>query len=263
MELTWTKHTFQLQFEAHKVYEGSAHAIYHVPCAKLTKLRDCKRITSWEHNRPCNRQRVAALRGYQNRYKHVNGTIHLAYLKDKGLVCYEGNHRFQALSCDVPYVLVDILWNADFEDVKREFLAINSGENVSELYIKAVNDKITPAVKECIEEYMEDVIMKYPGCCGKGKSRTNRPMFFVDEFKDRIIRLYKYFSRQECTIERLIQALEYLNESYASGDKEIKYTKGKELSAKSHAKAHAMGFYLYCPSEPLSVKDVEWALQFV
>jgi hypothetical protein len=171
------------------------------------------------------------------------------------------NHRFQALSTEVTYVVVDIMWHATFEDVKRAFLAINSGENVSELHTKTLDDNTMDEVKERIEEYIEELIFRCPGCVGKGKTRANRPMFLIDDLKTRLRKLYKYLSKKNYTIEQILDALNYLNDSFGNGEREIVYTKGKKLSDAALRKAANMGFYLFCPSEPLSVVDVKWALE--
>lgn len=263
MEPIWSKHETYAYFEEYKISEGwkSTYTFYYIPCFKLIELRDCSCIKKWKHNRPHDEHRVLKLRKYQNLQKHVNGTIHLAYLKEEGLVCYEGNHRFQALTTEVPHVVVDIMWNASFDDVKREFLAINSGENVSELYTKITEDDTMNRVKEQIEEYTEETILVHKGCSGKGKVRANRPMFLVDDFKTKIFNLYKYFSKKGFTIEQILQALDYLNDAFSTGERNIEYTKGKKLSDKAFQKACEMEFYLYCPAEPLRIADVKWALE--
>jgi hypothetical protein len=72
--------------------------------------------------------------------KRVDGIIYLACV-DKELVCYESNHRREALDelADVHHILVDILWDATDEMVKAEFLRLNKAVSVPELFVEETN----------------------------------------------------------------------------------------------------------------------------
>ena len=93
-------------------------------------------IKRWKHNRPPDKERVQEIHNYMIESKRVDGMIYLACV-DKELVCYESNHRREALEglTDVQSILVDILWDATDEMVKTEFLRLNKAVSVPELYI--------------------------------------------------------------------------------------------------------------------------------
>ena len=240
------------ELEKHKLYEEGVYSVYCIPSKELAGLKD--EIKRWSGNRKEIKARVEEIKKYQALTKHVNGTIHFACLEDEGLVCYEGNHRFRALTRNCGKVIVDIMWNATQEDVKREFQAINSAQAVSEIYMEEKENS-----KKEIENYVESVATDYPQMVGK-KNRANRPMFVCDDLKNRIHELYKHFSKKQNgghNILHLVDAISFLNQSYVDGTKEL----DSDLKPKGLQKARESGFLLYCSASPLSVREVRWALE--
>lgn len=268
--LGYSKGDFQDLFEKYRVSFdqvrsnkiGAEHVLYYLPSKLLVELRESGDVKRWKNNRPPALNRVNAIRKYQDARGHVNGTLHLAYLEDQGIVVYEGNHRFQALTENVDGVVADMIWDASFTDVKSEFIAINSAMPVSTLYLDPKAEENDPIVNE-IEDFVEDLCRTFPKMVSKN-TRAIRPHFTADELKTRIKALHKHFSRQNHgghALEAIFLAIMFLNKSFGDERREITCTKGKELKAPKMKKAEENKFYLYCPSDPLSITDMEWALQ--
>jgi hypothetical protein len=245
---------FREQMGEYKIYTNGNHVGYCIPSKELvTWDRDVKR---WSGNRKEIKERVKEIREYQTETKHVNGTIHFAFLEDEGLVCYEGNHRFRALTRNCGMVVVDVLWNATQDDIKREFRAINCAQAVSEIYL---NEKKGKGHVVKIEEYVESVCTNRSGMVGKG-NRANRPMFLPDDLKTKIGNLYKHFSKKEnggYSLEDVLEAITFLNDSYCDGTRDH----NSDLKPRSLQKAEREGFLVFCTREPLSIREVKWALE--
>jgi hypothetical protein len=239
--------------------EDQIHCLYYVPCTLLVSMREEGTLKNWSRNRKPNMQRVVQIRKYQNAHNHVNGTIHFAFLDDEGLVCYEGNHRFHALTDSVDGVLIDVMWTTTTTNIRQEFNTINKAERVAE----ALTDKNAEkrlAITQEVQDFVEDLCRVYPTMIGKG-NRSNRPRFLVDDFIDKIVNLHKHFSTRGYTLDNIFTALNYLNACYGNGERTIKYEKRKGLGEKSLALVEESGFYLYCSSDPLNISDVKWALE--
>jgi len=113
-------------------YSHGSHQICIIPLDIFNGLP----IKRWKYNRPPDKERVQEIHTYMTESKRVDGIIYLACV-DKELVCYESNHRREALNglTDVHHILVDILWDATDEMVKGEFLRLNKAVSVPELYV--------------------------------------------------------------------------------------------------------------------------------
>lgn len=113
-------------------YEHGTHQLCIIPLDIFNGLP----IKRWKHNRPPDNDRVEEIRSYMTESKRVDGIIYLACV-DKELVCYESNHRREALEglTNMSPILVDILWNATDDMVKAEFLRLNKAVSVPDLYV--------------------------------------------------------------------------------------------------------------------------------
>jgi len=196
----------------------------------------------------------------------MNGTIHLAWLFDEGLVCYEGNHRLQALREEVEFVTVDILWNVTEVEIAREFKSINSAQSVSEYLIKDLpsEGKVrTRKEEDPITKYVNDTCLTYESLIGKslGTQRPSRPRFVKDDLLDSVRRVCDKL-KSHYTAERVLQALDYLNQAYISGEREIPNAVG----VRNLDRARECGFMLYCTKKSsgkdvFSLSEVKWALE--
>ena len=113
-------------------YSHGSHQICIIPLDIFNGIP----IKRWKHNRPPDKERVDEIHAYMTESKRLDGMLYLACV-NKEMVCYESNHRREALEglTDVEPILVDILWDATDEMVKSEFLRLNKAVSVPELFV--------------------------------------------------------------------------------------------------------------------------------
>jgi hypothetical protein len=174
--------------------------------------------------------------------KRVDGMIYLACV-DKELVCYESNHRREALEglTDVQSILVDILWDATDEMVKAEFLRLNKAVSVPELY---VGDDSAIDVGELIR--MRDAFCEKYKTLKVTTGRPNAPNFNSDMVMNEFHRVMK---ENKIGPVELWTRLENLNDKMAQRDK-------KKLSAKVIEKCEKSGLWLFAWSRVLDGKEL-------
>ena len=114
-------------------FEHGIHYLYLIAFEDFKQLP----IELWKFNRPPDEGRVKEIAADMMKQQRMDGCIYLATINNK-IVCYEGNHRREAIA-HVPTslhpILVDMVWNADDEFLKREFMRLNKAVSVPELYI--------------------------------------------------------------------------------------------------------------------------------
>lgn len=231
------------------------HHIYCVKGSDLVGWRRDKTLGIWSLNRKRDHGRIREIKAFQDKRGHMNGTIHFAELEDEGIVCYEGNHRFWAVSDDIEYVMIDVIWNATEDQVYEEFNAINSALPVPKIMKKKL-DAPGVVLRKRIEEYVIDICEMHPKLAST-KDRANRPRFLRADLIDRIGKQYKFFSTSGgYTIDEFFTAINHLNEAIGNGVYEV----DSNLKPSSRKVAEASGFYLYIANEPLSRQDLRWAL---
>jgi hypothetical protein len=174
--------------------------------------------------------------------KRVDGMIYLACV-DKELVCYESNHRREALEglTDVQSILVDILWDATDEMVKAEFLRLNKAVSVPELY---VGDDSAIDVGELIR--MRDAFCEKYKTLKVTTGRPNAPNFNSDMVMNEFHRVMK---ENKIGPAELWIRLGNLNDKMAQRDK-------KKLSAKVIEKCEKSGLWLFAWSRVLDAKEL-------
>ena len=108
------------------------HSVCWIPGDAFNKLP----IRRWKYNRPSDEDRVKEIHEYMKISKRVDGIIYLACINNE-LVCYEANHRREAMKGidGLHNVVIDIIWNATDELIKQEFLRLNKAISVPELYL--------------------------------------------------------------------------------------------------------------------------------
>lgn len=189
--------------------QHGSHHVYWIPIAVFNQLP----ITMWKFNRPPDTGRIAEIREATKSAKRVDGLIYLAWVNDK-LVCYEANHRREALKEDMPSdmapILVDILWNATDELVKQEFLRLNKSISVPELYVEPAAEESFTAVLKAIETFCA----KYPDLRSPS-GRPQRPNYNRDKFTDEFVRIMKEL---RISSEELMARLERLNAEMSKRD---------------------------------------------
>jgi hypothetical protein len=129
------------------------HTVYWVPFDVFQKLP----IERWQYNRPPDEGRVAEIREWMRTSERVDGIIHLAAIGPK-LVCYESNHRREAMEglTTLHNVLVDTLWGATDEEVKREFFRLNKAVSVPDLYVTEAPGVQLDELRKAVDAFCEN-----------------------------------------------------------------------------------------------------------
>jgi hypothetical protein len=225
-----------------KTYGGphGSHHVYWIPVDVFNRLP----IDTWKHNRPPDIERVAEIRAFMQESKRVDGLIYLACVNNK-IVCYESNHRREALKegmpSDMAHILVDVLWNATDDQVKQEFLRLNKAVSVPELYVTAE------------EVPLEMVRNAVDGFCANYKSlkspaaNPQRPNFNRDRLMDEFYRVMK---ENRIGMDELMVRLTRQNQAMAQRDR-------RRLTPKVIAKCEAAGLWLFAWSDKLNAKELE------
>lgn len=234
-----------LQEHLAKNASGGPHGSHHVYWVPL-KIFNQLPITLWKHNRPPDMERVMEIGAHMKKSKRMDGLIYLACVNNQ-LVCYESNHRREALKHDMPddtaQILVDVLWNATDEMIKHEFLRINKAVSVPELY---VTEEDLGTTLESLMGLVNDFCANYASL-RSSTARPQRPNFnrdmLVDEF-------YRVMKENRIGVEGFAERLTQLNREMSTRDR-------RRLSPKVIAKCEATGLWLFAWSSHLNTKDME------
>lgn len=214
------------------------HTVYWVPFDIFSKLP----IERWQYNRPPDEARVAEIRAWMQTSERVDGMIHLAAIGTK-LVCYESNHRREAMKglTTLHNVLVDILWDATDEEVKQEFFRLNKAVSVPDLYVtedQSVQlDELRAAVDAFCANYKALKV---------ASSRPQRPHFSRDMVTDEFYRMLKEL---KIGVPELMERLTTLNARLRARDK-------SKLTEKVVAKCEASGLWLFAWSAKLNASEL-------
>ena len=214
------------------------HTVYWVPFDIFVKLP----IERWRYNRPPDEERVAEIREWMRTSERVDGILHLAAVGTK-LVCYESNHRREAMKglTALHNVLVDILWDATDEEVKQEFFRLNKAVSVPDLYVTEDQsiqlDELRSAVDAFCANYKSLRV---------STSRPQRPHFSRDMVTDEFYRVMKEL---KIGVPELMDRLMTLNNALRSRDK-------SKLTDKVRAKCEATGLWLFAWSNKLNATDL-------
>jgi hypothetical protein len=156
------------------------HYIY--LCDSITIVKNSK---MWCKNRPCDSVRVEELKKYIETNGYVDGFIYFANINGEGLVCYDGNHRREALlRLTKNYkIMINVLEEPNFTYLCDKFVSLNKCVPVTELFLNPSdnNDRIK-----------EKIINITNFFCDKWKSHRktspnpNRPNFNRDQMLTKI-----------------------------------------------------------------------------
>lgn len=211
------------------------HTAYWMPAHIFGKLP----IKRWRHNRPEDPTRIAEIREWITHSKRVDGVIYLACIENE-LVCYESNHRREALKGleGVHNLFVDMLWDATDEDVKQEFLRLNKAVSVPELY---VSDEPSVTIAE-LKQFVDAFCQNYK----KHQVPTNRPQrpnfnrdMLTDEF-------YRVMKERKWNLDELTRNITQLNREMSLRDK-------SRLSPKILQKCEESGLWLFAWSNKIEL----------
>jgi hypothetical protein len=215
-----------------------SHSVYWVPVQVFNTLP----IKRWKYNRPPDEDRVTEIRNHMLSSGRMDGIIYLACVNND-LVCYESNHRREALK-NIPTlatILVDVLWDATNETVKQEFIRLNKSVSVPELYLSDDPLKVQAEIREVVDQFCKNYKTH--------KVNTNkpqRPNFNRDNITDEFTRLI-----QECQID--VQELIVRLEAY---NKRLMIKSKDKLSSKIIDKCTESGLWLFAWSTRIDEKEL-------
>ncbi len=193
-----------------KIYSHDGHTGYMIRWRLIAPL--CKK---WSRNRDADMERVREMVEYHQKGGYIPRMIHMAELKDEGLVCYDGNHRrkvFNKTEEDIMCV-IDVMFGATQNDVYKAFNNINKSVQLPAIYIEEANNENN--IKADILKLVKEYEMKYRAFLS-ASARCHTPNFNRDGFTDNIYSIYKALG---CviSIEQIAALLERLNLEYAQG----------------------------------------------
>lgn len=225
---------------------GGAHAnghyVYWVPLSTFNQLP----VVPWKFNRPPDMSRVAEIRAFMQESKRADGLIYLAYIKDR-LICYESNHRREALKADMPpdmaHILVDIIWDATDELIKQEFMRLNKAISVPDLYIEQPPEGES---YETITKAVDSFCAKYPSL-KSASGRCQTPNYNRDVFANDFHRIMKEL---KISADELLVRLERHNAELAAKDH-------GRLALNVIQKCEKAGLWLFAWSRTLNAKDLK------
>lgn len=137
----------------------------------------------------------------------------MAYVEGEGLVCFDGNHRREALSRmewgDEFSVFLDVLLNATPRDIFCCFDALNKSVQVPLVFVddNNVREVVLGAVREFELLYKPFV---------STSSRCHAPNFNRDAFVDALYDMYRSLEGKY-SLPEIIAALHHLNREYGNG----------------------------------------------
>ncbi len=173
-------------------------------------------IKKWSRNRDPDMSRVQEMLIRVQNGGYFPALLHLADLKEEGLVCYDGNHRREVLNhmtSGIPRVIVDLLTSATQRDVYDAFDALNKSVQVPAIYFE--DEQTTSRVKEEILELVKHYETRYKSHASSSP-RCHAPQFNRDTFVENLHKIWKHFDNK-VSIPEIQTALERLNELYSQG----------------------------------------------
>ena len=196
------------------LYANGNHTVYCVNWYDISP-----NVKKWSRNRDVDETRVVEIVDTFKAGGHIPKMIHLAYLEDEGLVCYDGNNRrvaFNQLNSKMLPVIVDLMYPATPQSVFIAFENINKSVAVPALYLSE-----SGTLKNEIIKLVEFYEIKYP-LFVSASARCNRPHFNRDTFTDNIHEIYDRLQFKH-TIAEIGLALDKLNTCYKNQQFDIKH----------------------------------------
>lgn len=197
-----------------EIYDFNDHKGYLIQWSLISPL--CKK---WSRNRDPDVQRVEEMINHHNKGGYIPRMIHLAELKEDGLVCYDGNHRrevFDKCNDEIIMCVVDVMFDASENKVYKAFNNINKSVQLPAIYIDEPKDtKLYNNVKEDILKLVKDYEAKFKPLLSTSP-RCHVPNFNRDNFTDNVYNIYKSFGGF-VSIVKIGELLETLNTEYSQG----------------------------------------------
>ena len=177
----------------------------------LCKAKTMINYTSnWKFNRPPDKERVREIMNTIEENTYVIAPIYIAELvndKKVSFVCYDGNHRREALKkYPEKKILVHLLRSAKNDEIIKRFTIMNSGCPVPELFLEKTDEELKIMIKELIKFF----------CVNWKKHKSNsknprKPNFNRDNLMDI---LYSFLRGKAVDLKHLKYKILELNEKY-------------------------------------------------
>ena len=218
--------------------QHGTHYIYWVPVKVFNSLP----VKLWKYNRPPDPDRVREIHEYMKTSKRMDGMVYLATIGDD-LVCYESNHRREALKGleDMAPILVDFLPNTTDDVLKEEFTRLNKAVSVPELYFSQDPEQLFHDLKVVVDDFCETY--------KKHKVSTNkpqRPNFNRDSLMDEFYRIVKELN---IDVEEFVKRLCRYNRKLMLKEK-------TGLSQKIIDKCNESGLWIFAWSSKIDSKEI-------
>lgn len=168
------------------LFKQGDHYIYLADSIAVTKQSKI-----WSKNRPCDDLRVNEIKNYITRNGLVDGIIYFANLKEEGFVCYDGNHRREALKkLDKNYkIIINVLEEPTPAYLTNKFISLNKCVPVTDLFLEE-----KPIKKNVIDEIMEATnhfLALWPNH-RKTSPKPRRPNFNRDTLQEKIVEIMEF-----------------------------------------------------------------------
>jgi hypothetical protein len=214
------------------------HTVYWMPSRVFNELD----IIRWKHNRPADESRVLEIRNWMRESKRLDGVIYLAWINDR-LVCYESNHRREALRGldGIHNVLVDIIWDATDDMIKEEFSRINKAVSVPLQYTEP-----DPTINtEDFNHGFDRLCETYKSVESKNKN-YRRPHFYQPELRDDV---YRIVQDLRISLDEVARRLDRRNTKLSKQDR-------SKLPKTVVEKCEKTGIWLFAWGSRISIGDV-------
>ncbi len=214
--------------------QHGTHSVYWIPLKVFNQLP----IKRWKFNRPPDKERVSDINEFMKTSGRMDGIIYLGFANDE-LVCYESNHRREALRGldNIADILVDIIWNATDDILKDEFVRLNKAVSVPELYTEQSNEVNIELLRKVVDDFCKTYKTHKVS-----SNKPQRPNFNRDGLTDE---LYRIMKERSVTPDVLVDKLTGYNRQLSMKDK-------SKLSEKTVEKCSASGLWLFAWSSKLN-----------
>jgi hypothetical protein len=197
------------------------HYIY--LCESVTITKNSK---MWSKNRPCDRERVKEIKIYIEQNGFVDGFIYFANISGEGLVCYDGNHRREALAeLTKSYkIMLNVLEEPSFDYLCNKFVSLNKCVPVTELFLNTNNN--SNHSKQKIMEATNLLCIKWKQH-RKTSPNPNRPNFNREQLQIKIVNILDFYniSLDSITSSRILSYIDEYNKGIKLRKNMIKCTK--------------------------------------
>ena len=191
---------------AKKLYTQGNHVGYVLKYKHLQPI--CKK---WSKNRNPDMYRVHDMYDYHNNGGYIPKLLHVAELRDEGLVCYDGNHRRECLNMIADGevdCIIDVMFEATNDDILDSFKTINKSVDVPEIYLED-SMNIKDDVLELVKKYETEFKMFI-----SKSSKCRSPNFNRDVFTENITKIYRFLDGCK-SVKEIGELLNILNQEYS------------------------------------------------